>query len=405
MNRLMPLFTAAWLVPAAATLASTPANPPAIRSQAELGRYLHDTPIADTPLAPLSPGGRKRFLGELKWGSRGLGSVPLDDIDNELTHEQAVRLLALFDAQAFARGLGLTAAEHARREAEHAADAKARHCSVDSCPESAIEQRFDALMLLEPDPSRPDAEQRSEIGRHYDRLFSGLQHPDSLRRTSAPDLRLLQRAAEYATSWQPDAAHVADLQADLAELQRRRMAGDRTYTGLYRTLVARRQFAEATALHKQHPGMHVAALPAFISGATPKPGLPTALSVDAATDTMRRQAIDLGGPLRIVVIAGCHFSEDAARAIEGDPQLHPLFAQHAIWLAAPSQRIGEVSAWNRQFPDMPMHVAWNQDEWSMLPNWDMPTYYVYRNGQLVRQFSGWLGAAGLKQSLHKAGAL
>ena len=398
------LLVACLALPGLAAAASTATQVP-IRSQAELQRYLHDTPIADTPLAPLSPGGRKWFLGELMWGSRGLGSVPIDDIDNELTHEQAVRLLALFDAQAFARGLGLTPTEHARREAERAVDAKARHCSIDTCPESAIEQRFDALMLQQPDPAKPDSEQRADISQLYGHLFSDLQHSDSLRGASDPDLRLLRRAAEYATSWQPNAAHITDLQADLAELQRRRLADDRSYTGLYRALVANRQFAEAAALHTEHPGMQVAALPAFVSEPTPKPGLPTALSVDAHTNTMRRQAIDLSGPLRIVVIAGCHFSEDAAKAIEGDAQLRPLFAQHAIWLAAPAQQIGEVSAWNRQFPDMTMHVAWNQAEWSMLPDWAMPTWYVYRNGRLAKQFSGWLGTAKLKQSLHEAGAL
>jgi hypothetical protein len=79
--------------------------------------------------------------------------------------------------------------------------------------------------------------------------------------------------------------------------------------------------------------------------------------VDEDTDTMRRQAFDLGGPLRIGVIAGCHFSEDAVRAIEGDAQLRPLFAQHSIWLAMPSQPIEDLSAWDRQFPGLRMHVA------------------------------------------------
>ncbi|MEW9573774.1 hypothetical protein ABQJ54_18620 [Rhodanobacter sp. Si-c] len=387
MNRLMPLFAAAWLAPAAAVLASTPAA--AIRSQAELNRYLHDTPIADTPLAPLSPGGRKRFLGELKWGSHGLGTVPLDDIDNELTHEQAVRLLTLFDAQAFARGLGLTPAERARRETERAADAKARDCNIDTCPESAIEQRFDALMLLEPDPAMPDAEQRAEIGQHYDRLFSGLQRSGSLRGTSEPDLRLLQRAAEYATSWQPNAAHIADLQADLAELQRRRMTDDRVYTGLYRALVASRQLVEASTLAQRHPGMGVDAMPAMASTPTLSPGQPTALLVDAAGRTMVRQAIDLSAPWRIVVVAACHFSEDSARDISADPQLRPLFARHAIWLASQNTPFAAAAEWNRRFPDQPIHVAWQDSEWSMLDDWDMPTFYVFRRGRLVDKWSSY----------------
>ena len=151
--------------------------------------------------------------------------------------------------------------------------------------------------------------------------------------------------------------------------------------------------------------MGAPALPAFVSGSALPAGVPTVLDIDAETDTMRRQAVDLDGPLKIIVIAGCHFSEDAARAIEDDTDLRTLFAQHSIWLAAPSQRIEQVVDWNREFRDLPMHVAWNQDEWSVLPDWGMPTYYVFRHGRLAKRFSGWLGITRLKQSLREAGAL
>lgn len=82
-----------------------------------------------------------------------------------------------------------------------------------------------------------------------------------------------------------------------------------------------------------------------------------------------------------------------------------MFAQHSIWLAAPSQRIEDIAGWNREFSDLPMHVAWNQAEWSMLPDWGMPTYYVFRHGREIARFSGWLGIARLKQALRDAGAM
>jgi hypothetical protein len=50
-----------------------------------------------------------------------------------------------------------------------------------------------------------------------------------------------------------------------------------------------------------------------------------------------------------------------------------------------------------------MHVAWRQEEWPMLPDWSMPSYYVFRHGRLARRFSGWLGVDKLKQSLRDAG--
>lgn len=389
MNRLTSFFIVAWLTPAVAALASTPAAPPTIHSQAELDRYLRDTPIKSTPLAPLSPGGRKRFLGELGWGSRGLGSIPFDDIDNELTHEQAVRLLTLFDVQAYARGNGLTSAERERREAERTEDAKKRGCSIDTCPESTVEQHYDALMLQQPDHAMPDAERRAEISKHYDHLFSDWQHPGSLRETSRPDLRLLRRAAEYAISWQPNSLHIVELQADLAELQRRRMIDDRDYTGLYQALVAGRQLSKASALMQQHPDMGVGAIPVVSSAADLPSGQPTALLVDASGRNMVRQAIDLSAPWRIVVVAACHFSEDAARDISADSQLRPLFAKRAIWLARQSTPFAAAAEWNRHFPDQPIHIAWQDSEWSMLNDWSMPTFYVFRQRQLVDKWSGY----------------
>ncbi|PWK92032.1 hypothetical protein [Fulvimonas soli] len=383
MNPLTPLFAALLAAAAAA-----PAAGPAIRSQAELDRYLRDTPLERTPLAPLSPGGRRRFLAELGWGRGGLGSVPFDDIDNELTHAQAVRLLALFDAQAYARGLGLAPAERARRETERAEDARARGCAAGSCPESAIEQRFDALVLQRPDPAMPDAGRRAAIGRRYDRLFAGLQHPASLRQVSKPDLRLLKRAAERAAAEAPDAARIADLRADLAELQRRRMIGDGDYAGLYRVLVASRRLDEATALARQRPGMQVDAVPAMPPTPAPPQGQPTALRVDASGRHMRRQAFDLSGPWRIVVVAACHFSEDAARDIVADARLRPLFAERAIWLASQGTSFAAAAEWNRRFPDQPINIAWQDSEWPMLDDWGMPTFYVFRQGRLVDRWSG-----------------
>lgn len=395
-----------------APVASTSAAPPTthlIRSAAELESYMHSQAMKTSPLMELSPGGRKRFLNELPWAKYGFrGSIPLDDATNELTYTQIVQLFGLFgwNSKPLLESLkdaGLTPAARAQQQRERIDDAAARHCSVEMCPETDIERRYDELVQSKPDFSLPDAKRMALDNKRYDRLFGTIQSAP-LDAISRPDLRLLKRAVER-TLLDPDPKHIAQLTRDLAEMQRRGMVEDADFKALYAAEVSARQFADAAALRKEHPGMHVAALPAFVTDQAPRSGQPTVLSIDTHSNTMRRQAVDLGAPLRIVVIAGCHFSEDAAHAIEGDAQLRPLFAQHAIWLANPAEQIDDVSAWNRQFPDFPMHVAWSQDEWSMLPNWGMPTYYVYRNGQLVKQFSGWLGTARLKQSLHEAGAL
>ena len=151
--------------------------------------------------------------------------------------------------------------------------------------------------------------------------------------------------------------------------------------------------------------MRITDAPTLIEGTTSPGNLPTALSVDVAAHTMKRDAFDLSTPLRIVVVASCHFSQDAARAIEADSRLRPLFVRHAVWLAGENETFGEVEEWNKAFPDQPIHIAWKDSEWSMLDSWGMPTFYVFRHGRLAGKFIGWHGLESLRQSLKKAGAL
>jgi hypothetical protein len=405
MIRLPYALALAGLAAYVAAMPSPAADRP-IRSRAALERYLHETPVQATPLAPLPPASRRRFLAQLNFGPRGI-DINLDEPSAELTHAQTVQLFALFGQEELAEELqlGLTPTQKAQRDREREEDSRRRGCLPEQCPESEIERLYDQLNAIEPHASLPDAQRFAAEKRDYDRLFARFQKPDRLRELGAPDLRLLARAVRRVLYAAPDPDHVAQLRDDLAEMQRRGMTDDEDFVDLYHAQIGARQFEAAAALRVQHPRMGVPALPAFVPGPTPPAGLPTALSVDAQSGTMRRKGIDLSGPLKIVVIAGCHFSEDAARAIADDAQLRDLFAHHSLWLAGPSQEIGNVADWNRQFGDFPMHVAWRQQEWSMLPNWSMPTYYVFRDGKLEGQFSGWSGIAELRQSLSEVGVL
>lgn len=106
-------------------------------------------------------------------------------------------------------------------------------------------------------------------------------------------------------------------------------------------------------------------------------------------------------------VAACLAAFPIAASLQAaGPTIHSQVERErgTLMEAAPSQRIEQVVDWNREFRDLPMHVAWNQDEWSVLPDWGMPTYYVFRHGRLARRFSGWLGITRLKQSLREAGA-
>jgi len=404
MGRLQLAVLALWLYPACIVAAASPAGQAPITSKAALTRYLHDTPPGTSPLDHLAPGGRKRFLAQLDFGPRGLRGMSLEDPANELTHPQIVQLLALFGAEKHAVD-GLTPAEQSRRHHERAQDAADRGCAIDACGESVVERLYDEFVLQEADPSPSSAERAMLVAKRYDRLFGDAQTPEHLRLASHADLRLLKRAVEAVVFHTPSPPHIAQLRMDLAEMHRRGMASDKDYARLHQALITGRDFDAANTLARHHPGMSIPVIPALRRAASLPPGQPTALTVDARTGTMVRQSFDLSAPLRIVVVASCHFSRDAARAIRADAQLRSLFASDAIWLASQNEQFDAVSDWNREFPDQPIHVAWHDSEWSMLDSWAMPTFYLFRHGQLVRKFSGWEGVDTLKQSLREGGLL
>jgi hypothetical protein len=191
-----------------------------------------------------------------------------------------------------------------------------------------------------------------------------------------------------------DARYLDDQRIDLAELHTRGIATARQIADVHDALIAARRFAEANALASAYPSAGIKPLPPLQQAPDLHGGNPTALVVLPDGKPLLRDPVDMQVPLRIVVVAGCHFSVDAARAIRADPQLDTLFREHAIWLADENESLSDVLTWNREFPDQRMHVAWRNDEWSMLKSWDIPTFYVFRHGKQVDQWSGW-GTSGM----------
>jgi len=66
-----------------------------------------------------------------------------------------------------------------------------------------------------------------------------------------------------------------------------------------------------------------------------------------------------------------------------------LFQKHAVWLADQNQSLQATRDWNRKFPKQPIHIAWQDSQWSMLNNWGMPTFYIFKHGKLVEEWNGW----------------
>ncbi|MGH8125773.1 MAG: hypothetical protein ACREPK_07995, partial [Rhodanobacteraceae bacterium] len=369
-----------------ATHTATPQT--VIRTPAELRRYLKDTPANQSPLSLLPTGARKRFLGGLAWSSKGgVGGFNFADLQQYLTDAQIHRVLALFDLQAYdldGRATPLTAAER-------------------DAPETPLEHKFDRLYFARMDKLHGHA--HVSLAAIYGASLAPYQNPKSIVALDESDMRLLFRAASDVASKTQASRYLDDLRLDLTTLHHRGLATTAMIARVHDQLVAARQLADANTLAKQYPAAHLSPLPPLRQAPNLHDGDPTVLVMKANDRSMLHKPVDMHAHLLIVVIAGCHFSIAAVRAVRADPQLDALFHKHAIWLANENESLTDVLAWNRAYPDQTMNVAWRDSEWHALNSWLIPTYYVFRNGKLADQWSGWFGAPALKAHLRKAGLL
>lgn len=392
-------LTVALLAPSAADVAASPtptstsATSTVIRTHAELDRYLKTTPLDQSPLSLLPAGARERFLGSFGWGSKRLATFAPGDLTQYLTNAQIRRVLALFDLTSYAaqmqgRATPLTQAER-------------------DAPETPLERKFGKLYFARQN-EMSGGKHSTSVPALYDNLLALYQNPSNLAKLDDSDVGLLFRAAGLAAFTSHDSRYLDDLRLDLLALNARGFATTAQVSEVYDQLIAARRFSDADALAKQYPTAGIKPLPPLKRAPDLHDGSPTVLVMEPDGKSMLHKPIDMQAPLRIVVVAGCHFSVDAVRAIRANPKLDRLFHEHAIWLANENESLPDVLDWNRQYTDQPMNVAWRNSEWTMLDSWAIPTFYVFRHGKLVDQWSSWPADTGiqtLRAHLRKDGLL
>jgi hypothetical protein len=356
----------------APTLAAVP-----IRSQGALENYLRETAGKPSPLDALSTGARRRFLGSLQFGARGLGGFATDDLADGLTHAQVLALLALFDASEYA---GIVDARDEVR--------------APRLVESDFEQRFDVFYReAQATPDDPEATTRA-----YKALLGGAQEPRELAAAlDTYDLELLYRATLPMVDGDADPSVFEYSRYVLDALAQRNDATPARVRGFFDRLVTARAFDQADRLRVDFPDSNLPPLPARRFEGAPQSTQNNVLQVSADGQSLSRAAVSLDGGLRVVVVAGCHFAKDAATAISADPALDRWFHEHAIWLAPASENFEAVAEWNRQFPRQPIRIAWNASDWPAIATWRMPTFYVFRDDEVVAQWSGWAPESGLTE--------
>ena len=383
--------------PAAAFTATAPLAMPAapIASRAQLDAYLHATSPDAAPLGWMTRDGRQRFLASLRFGQRGLGGFGTDDLRYDLTLEQAYAVLQLFDAQHYA--LGLSARTKLRPSTW---ESSGRHIG----PAYA--------RLIDKSETAAKPERRRLADETYAAQFAPWQQAARLRTLGDRDVEFLFRAANHVLGLSSQSRHIEDMRLDFAELARRGLIDRPHASDLYDTLLSAHRNDEARVLLAAYPVLERKPPPALREASGLHDGQPSLWVAATNRRELTREPFALDAPAQIVVLAGtgCHFSQDTVRDIDADPTLHNVFRQHARWIA-PSAEIAHfdaVQAWTRDHPDQPLAIAYDDAAWPVQGDLHTPTFYVLRQGRLLRRIVGWPhedGREALRQALREAGLI
>lgn len=250
---------------------------------------------------------------------------------------------------------------------------------------AARAQRLDALSQQHPRPA--DLAFAETMRSAYTTEFGALDDVRSLRNANDAELKLHWAAVESAAFYS-DSSDLADAALRIyTQMRQRRLTDTKQTERLFDFLLKARRFAEARAFAASHPEAKLPGLPEFIDAPTDQPSV---WRMAADGRSAERIGIDLQ-PLQIIVVAGCHFSADAARDIGVDPLLGPIFTSHARWLSLPpgAEQLDALAEWNQAHPKTPMLPIHDRREWSVISAWAMPTFAIIRGGKLIDSTRGW----------------
>ena len=351
-----------------------------IESRAALEAYLAAHP--QSPFDALSPGARERFLYALRFNERGLVGMDPNELADELDDAQIHAVLELFGPTV------LTYAPPSRAEETQSLERRVTKREGLGPAERRYTDWYKATRDVPADA--PDRDAR--LAALFDSQLGTLYAPSELRRIDDHELRLLRVAARSVALRTHDQRHVDAFHRVFEERMRRNLVSSDDIATLRELLLAQRRFGEARGIGNKYPTAKLPPLPNFSDEIGDASGVVTVWRLDPAGKRLTRSAVDVA-PLQIFVTASCHFSKEAARDIGADAVLGPLFEKRAQWLvAAPGDEpIEDVRGWNAELPRTPVAMIYDRAEWSFLPHWNMPTFFVVRDGKVVDSVSGWAG--------------
>ena len=271
----------------------------------------------------------------------------------------------------------------------------------------SIEANHKQLKEIE-ESTRDDARERArQMTEAFDRDLAEAYAPERLATASDEELEELFQAANRVVFYAHGPAHAVLLQRTAQSLETRSKLTDEHRRDLYRAWVVTRQFDNANALARAHPGLQLQALPPVPTADAPGAGRVVVWRPADDAEALSAQVVEQDVPTHVVVLSHprCGFSQRAIAAIEADPVLSARLG-HALWLAPPngSLDLRDVQAWNRAHPGARLSYAVAMGDWPQFDNWATPVFYFMREGRVVATVTGW-PRAGRARELHDAFAL
>ena len=253
-----------------------------------------------------------------------------------------------------------------------------------------LQRGLEAMLGVEgslPMGADPDPPIRAAFTKHFGKLDVG-----ALEQLSDEELKAYFSATHILSFFSKDIGDLALMEAAFEALEARKLVSPVDLNTMYGQYVAARAFEPAAAFAARYPDADLERLPRFGALDGDFRG-PTVMEL-GQENTVSRVEVAIPGDGPYVVVAAhplCHFSENAVRAIEQDPELANLFAGRTLWLMPQDGHLNVdvVREWNRQFPDYTMRWAWRTSDWPMIKRWATPNFYFYRDGKLVDTVIGW----------------
>lgn len=256
-------------------------------------------------------------------------------------------------------------------------------------------------------------DQAAQLTALYAKTYGGrgAETPEQLQAMPIDELRELLYATYETVFYTNDRNMAQRLAVMTAAAQKRTRLSEDELEQPYTAFVQTRQFKQAAQWSAANPTLKLEALPALRDALPARTGQLTELHISPKGNTLERRAVALPAGPHVIAIGHplCGFSARSHKALRDDPQLSAAFKGKIKWIAPQNGHLNVdvLRDWNRDNPDAPLTIAYQQSEWADIPAWHTPTFYFFNGGKLVATVEGWPaeGSKGaLVDGLKKIGA-